>query len=274
MPPDLSIAAHHFEAMGTSCSLFAAGVPDADLVAGEHWTREVAARLTRFDAGSELMRFNASGGSWVEVGEELEQLLHEALRAFDLSAGLVNVAVLPSMAAIGYTRTLRAGTTSVTLEAARPAPRLTDVLEVKPGQARLAAGAGIDLGGIAKGWMADRLCEKLGLNALVNLGGDLRALGAGPAGAGWPVGLAGVTVMLRDHGAATSSALRRRWGGLHHVIDPRTGMPAGGGLAEVSVVAVTAVDAEIVAKTALIAGRDVAPAYCAAHAQAWWLLAG
>lgn len=269
------MAAHHFEAMGTTCSLFASVGSDAALVDGELWTRELAARLTRFDPGSELMRLNASGGGWVEVGHELEQLLHEALRAFELSAGLVNVAVLPSMAAIGYTRPLATGPTAVTLEAANPAPRLTDVLEVGPGRARLTGGAGVDLGGIAKGWMADRLCERLGPSALVNLGGDLRARGSGPAGAGWPVGLAGVTVMLRDHGVATSSTRRRRWGdGLHHLIDPRTGMPVAGGLVEVSVVTGTAVDAEIVAKAALIAGRELAPAYCAAHAQAWWLLVG
>jgi thiamine biosynthesis lipoprotein len=67
--------------------------------------------------------------------------------------------------------------------------------------------------------------------------------------------------------------LRRRWGdGLHHLIDPRTGRPASSGLVEVSVAALTAVDAEIVAKTALIAGPELAPAYCAAHADAWRLV--
>jgi thiamine biosynthesis lipoprotein len=79
-------------------------------------------------------------------------------------------------------------------------------------------------------------------------------------------------MLLDDHAAATSSTLRRRWGdGLHHVIDPRTGRPAASGLAEVSVVTRTAVDAEIVAKAALIAGAELAPAFCAAHAEAWWL---
>ena len=65
--------------------------------------------------------------------------------------------------------------------------------------------------------------------------------------------------------------LSKRGEGLHHVIDPRTGWPAATGLAEVSVVTRTAVDAEIVAKAALIAGPDLAPAFCAAHAEAWWL---
>jgi thiamine biosynthesis lipoprotein len=145
------------------------------------------------------------------------------------------------------------------------------VLSVRPGRARLEVGCGVDLGGIAKGWMADRLATRLGPNALANLGGDLRAAGSGPNGDGWPVGFAGVTVMLRDQGAATSSVRQRRWGDLHHLIDPRTGLSSQSGLEEVSVVAGTGSDAEVVAKTALLLGQGLATAYCAAHAQAWWL---
>jgi thiamine biosynthesis lipoprotein len=265
------IAAHHFEALGTSCSLFAVGLSRARLIEGEFWVRRMGARLTRFSPDSELSRFNASAGRWVGVGEELEMLLRESIRAFETSQGLVNVAVLPAMAAAGYTRPLAEGRPMVTVSRGCAVPPLPDVLMVRPGLARLEQGAGIDLGGIAKGWMADRLRESLGPNAVANLGGDLSAGGVGPDGAGWPVGLAGMTVLLRDRGAATSSVRRRRWGGLHHLIDPRTGEPARTGLEEVSVIAANGLEAEVVAKTALLLGPEVAPAYCAASALAWWL---
>ncbi|HYR48254.1 MAG TPA: FAD:protein FMN transferase [Candidatus Polarisedimenticolia bacterium] len=42
---------------------------------------------------------------------------------------------------------------------------------------------------------------------------------------------------------------------MHHLIDPRTGLPAASLLDEVSVVAETALDAEVLAKTVLISGR-------------------
>jgi thiamine biosynthesis lipoprotein len=58
---------------------------------------------------------------------------------------------------------------------------------------------------------------------------------------------------------------------VHHLIDPRTGRPAAGDLAEVSVVAATAVEAEVFAKTALLLGSEPAAAFLAAHCQAWWL---
>ncbi len=230
--------------MGTTCAVFG----DGDLAAGERWVRHLAARITRFDESSELSLLNAAN-DWVGVSSELEQLLRASLRAFEWSGGLVNVAVLPSMLAIGYTRPLAQGPTAACLGHAHAAPPLPDVLIVKPGRARLAPNARIDLGGIAKGWMADRLCERLGDNSLVNLGGDLFARGE------WPVAIAAKTYMLRNLGAATSSTRKRRWGDLHHLIDPRTGLPATSGLEEVSVVADTALDAEILAKTKLISGR-------------------
>jgi thiamine biosynthesis lipoprotein len=271
-PRRADVVAHHFEAMGTNCSLFAVGQSSGRLLEGEFWVRRMAARLTRFSPDSELTNFNRSAGSWADVSPELEALLREALSAFDLSAGFVNVAVLRSMEAAGYTRPLSEGLPVATDLRADPLPALPDVLLVRPGAARLEPGAGIDLGGIAKGWMADRLRDSLGPNALANLGGDLSAAGHGPAGGGWPVGLGTATVLLRDQGAATSSVRRRRWGGaLHHIIDPRTGLPACTGLEEVSVVAVNGVEAEVVAKAALLVGPELAPIYCAAHALAWWL---
>ena len=230
--------------MGTTCSLFG----DGDLAEGERWVRRIAARITRFDEASELSRLNAAA-EWIDISSELEQLLRASLRAFEMSGGLVNVAVLPSMLAIGYTRPLAQGATAAHLDQARSAPLLPNVLNVRPGRARLAPNVRLDLGGIAKGWMADRLAAILGDHVLVNLGGDLFARGE------WPVAISGQTYLLRDLGAATSSTRKRRWGDLHHLIDPRTGLPSTSHLEEVSVVAKTALDAEVLAKTVLISGR-------------------
>jgi thiamine biosynthesis lipoprotein len=271
MRPDLAVASHHFEALGTSCSLFVDVHSPERLHEGEAWVRHLGARLTRFSPDSEVSRLNAAAGRWCDVSQELEVLLREALRAFEASAGLVNVAVLPSLVAIGYARPLSEGTTAATVEAAAPLRPLPQVLSVRRGAVRLEVETAVDLGGIAKGWMADRLCEILGPSSLVNLGGDLMAVGRGPDGRGWPVAIANATLMLRDQGAATSSVRRRRWGELHHIIDPRTGLPARTGLEEVSVVAASGCAAEVIAKTALLMGPKLAPAYCAGQALAWWL---
>lgn len=260
-----------FEALGGECEIYAVGLAATRLAEGEAWVHEMHDRLTRFSPTSELSRFNASAGSWADVSPLLESLLRECLRAHDLSDALVNAAVLPALLAAGYTRTFSEGPTKVTASVVPPA--LPNVLDVRSGQARLRQGALIDLGGIAKGWLADRLAADLGPNALVNLCGDLFARGGGETGDGWPVGMGGKTVLLLDMGAATSGTQKRSWApDLHHLIDPRTGRPSRTDLSEASVIARTGADAEIFAKTALILGSAKAEEYLAAHDALGWSL--
>jgi FAD:protein FMN transferase len=258
-----------FTALGGDCELYGIDVGAAALEQGQTWTLRLHDRLTRFEPSSELSRFNASAGGWVAVSPELEALLRESLRAFEVSDGLVNVAVLPALLAAGYTRDFAAGPTARTAPP-RISP-LPEVLEVRAGEARLAMGPAVDLGGIAKGWMADRLAERLGDNVLVNLCGDLFARGGGATGEGWPVGFGDKTLLLKDLGAATSGATRRAWPGGHHLIDPRTGLPAQSDLSEVSVLASTATDAEIYAKVALLLGSRDAPKWLEPRSPGWSL---
>jgi FAD:protein FMN transferase len=263
------------EALGTTCHVLGTGLERGRLAWAAAWIAERHERFSRFLPDSELSRFNRSAGRWTAVSAELEALLREALLAHERSGGLVHVAVLGSMLAAGYARPLREGPVAVAAATAAPLPPLPDVLEVEPGRARLRSGFGIDLGGIAKGWMADRLAERLGPCCLVNLGGDLSARGGGPDGGGWPVGFGDAVLLLRDQGAATSGTLRRRWllgnRQCHHLIDPRTGSSARTGVTTVSVVARTATEAEVLAKTALLLGPETGALHLAAHTLAWRL---
>ncbi len=258
-----------FTALGGECELYGIDVDAATLEQARAWIARMHDRLTRFEPNSELSRLNASRGRWFAVSPELETLLRESLRAFDVSDGLVNVAVLPALLAAGYTRDFAAGPTE-RVEPQR-VPPLPEVLYLRPGEARLVRGGAIDLGGIAKGWLADRVAEGLGENAVVNLCGDLFARGGGESGEGWPVGFGDKTLLLKDMGAATSGTTKRAWAGGHHLIDPRTSLPAQTDLSEVSVLASTATDAEIYAKAALLLGSRDAPKWLEGRSQGWSL---
>lgn len=259
-----------FAALGGQCELFAAEA--ADLAGARRWLMEMHDRLTRFSPDSELSHLNAAAGRWIDVSPALEALLLESFRAYERSGGLVHVGVLPALLAAGYTRDFAAGPTASTDEAI-VAPALPEMLEVDAHRARLRPGTSVDLGGIAKGWLADRAVERIGSNALANLAGDLRARGGGPAGEGWPVGFGATTVLLRGIGAATSGTESRRWGPrLHHLIDPRTGRPAETDLVEVSVLAPTGAEAEVLAKTALLLGRTEGARFLDAHSLGSYLI--
>jgi thiamine biosynthesis lipoprotein len=273
----MSLEEIRFEALGSDCHLLTVRLPAARLRRAQGWVLSMHQRLSRFLPDSELSRLNAAAGRWSGVSDELELLLRAALEAYESSGGLVHAGVLHSVRATGYTRSLVEGPTAGG-GPPPPPPALPDMLQVAPGRARLRLGTGVDLGGLAKGWLADRLASELGANCLVNLGGDLFALGAGPDGRGWPVGVAGATLMLREQGAATSGTWRRSWrtpgrGGrlVHHLIDPRSGRPAASDLTEVSVVSESATAAEVHAKAALLLGSAEAPRYLRPRALAWSL---
>ncbi|MGZ4736526.1 MAG: FAD:protein FMN transferase, partial [Acidimicrobiia bacterium] len=98
-------------------------------------------------------------------------------------------------------------------------------------------------------------------------GGDLRVRGRAPGEAGWVADiehLPDLRIALADGGVATSSSTKRRWtrdgNAVHHLLDPRLGLPARSGLRSVTIIAGTASAAEVTAKAAFVAGADDAAA--------------
>jgi thiamine biosynthesis lipoprotein len=256
MSPNLQV--RHFSALGSTCELIAVGASPAALERCQALVLDADARLTRFVRDSELSQLNAANGRPMPASPLLYGMLEAGLHAYEASGGLVNIAVLPALCAAGYDRPFRLGLSEPSTLNPPVTPALPDVLWLDPATrtVALAPGAALDLGGIAKGALADLLIAQLGQDAVCNLGGDLRVRGSGPSGDGWHVGLCdGSVVALTDGGVATSGTTRRRWGkGMHHLLDPRTGLPVYTDLTEVSVVTDTALHAEIYAKTAVLMG--------------------
>ena len=260
---------------GAQCAIHTCDVAADDVSACVAEVYAFESRLTRFRPDSELSRFNAAAGAGrVAVSPLLAELLRCALDAYARTGGLVNAAVLPALIAAGYDRSIEQvrARGAVPAATAIPAPPLDEVLEVHAGWARLAAGCAVDLGGVGKGWLADRLAERLD-NAAVNLGGDVAVRGGGPEGSGWSVGAGdGAVVALRRGGVATSGTTARRWAGGHHLVDPRTGRPSHGDVLECSVVAGDCAAAEALSKAAVLLGSQAAPRWLDGHGAArWWL---
>jgi thiamine biosynthesis lipoprotein len=264
------LASRHFDALGSTCELLSLAAGQAALERCEQRVRDAEARFTRFLRDSELARLNAGDGRYVPVSEEMFAMLEAALWAFEESAGLVNAAVLPALVSSGYDRPFRQGLTEPAVVGAVPVPRLPDILilDAATRSAALAPGAALDLGGIAKGALADLLIAELGDDAVCNLGGDVRVRGAGPEGDGWHIGLCDRSaVAITDGAVCTSGTSRRRWGqSMHHLIDPRTGIPAATDLAEVSVVTDSALRGEVYAKCAMLLGAAAGAAFLDARA--------
>jgi thiamine biosynthesis lipoprotein len=265
-----------FRCMTTDIELFV-DATDAPLVnealqSVEHLFREVEARFSRFRAESELGQLNQASGEPVPVSPDLAELVDLALAAARASDGIFDPTVIDALEAAGYDRSIE----SIRKQGPRP-PRWVApqpdrwkqvVVDTTGGTVRLPAGVRLDLGGIGKGWAADRagrILQPLGAG-MVSAGGDIRAWGDQPGvqpGQGWLVALDHpeqtgkdlVWLRVHDGAVATSSVTARRWAGGHHLINPRTAQPADTDLLSVTALAPTVVQAEVAAKVALILGR-------------------
>jgi thiamine biosynthesis lipoprotein len=258
---------HRFRSMGCEVTLLApSSRPDA-----EPLTREVFARwderFSRFRAGSELEALNNAGGRPFPVSELMLTVLGAALRAARATDGLFDPLLGVRMVELGYDRTFEE------LPSRRTAGPLLDwragawreiVVDEERRTVQLPIGYRIDLGGIAKGMAVDAAIEALVAEsvpyAAVDAGGDLAVAGLPPGLESWPVAIdngPGETVVAVRQGAlATSSVLRRRWevndAERHHLLDPRTGLPATGAIVQASVAAARCRQAEVAAKVAIL----------------------
>jgi len=277
-PPGADEASASWRALGTLVQLVvtepdrldeARRLLEADLA-------DVDAACSRFRSDSEICRLPAEGRRTTQVSPLLAEAIAVALRAARLTQGDVDPTVGAAMSAIGYDRDFEQ------IKPMGPSIKLT--VRKVPGwrEVRLdgrsltmPAGVRLDLGATAKAWAADRsatrIASRLGCGVLVSLGGDIAAAGPSPDG-GWRIRVQDVTgpagempggpyalIAIRDGGLATSSTAARRWqrGGdvLHHILDPRTGLPAEPVWRTVSVAAGTCADANAASTAAVIRGR-------------------
>ncbi len=243
---------------------------------------DVDMACSRFRPDSELVAVNATApgqADGVPISPLLAEAIAVALRAARQTRGNVDPTVGAAMAAVGYDRdfALVRQTGPPLRLTVRQVPGWRQVrLDASAQTISLPAGAQLDLGATAKAWAADRsacrLAERLGCGVLVSLGGDIAVAGQAPPD-GWRIRVQDVTgrpedppdgpaavVSIRAGGLATSSTAARRWrrGGdlIHHILDPRTGLPAAPFWRTVSVAALSCVEANTASTAAIIQGRD------------------
>jgi thiamine biosynthesis lipoprotein len=249
-----------FHAMGTDIELFVeADDAWASLGAAQDEFHRLERLLSRFQPDSELSRLNRLGA--LSVAPDTARVVQLALAARERTGGRFDPTVLDALAAAGYDRSFELVPREGPARAAAPPRRAGGGVRVEGLRIELDPGTRLDLGGIAKGYAADRAAELLALAGpcLVNAGGDVTVRGGA-----WPVGVEGLTLELSSGALATSGRDRRRWrrGGreLHHVIDPMTGAPAETDLLRITVLAGDATEAEVLATWLFIAGEEEAAA--------------
>ena len=279
-------------ALGTTAVLCTdGGSGPAARAAAEREIDAIDTAASRFRQDSELSRVNRARGQWVSISERLLEALRLALRAAAITDGAVDPTLGASLTALGYDRDwgelARVGA-GEPLHQGPDAPAARDhrawrAIELwrRPPAVRVPAGLQLDLGATAKALAADRGARAArlaaGAGALLSLGGDIATCGPSPSG-GWLVRVtddhrdtddrAGQLITITSGGLATSSLVARRWyhdgRAVHHVLDPRTGLPVRPVWRTVSVAAASCAEANIASTAALVLGSE-ATAWLAAN---------
>lgn len=229
------------------------------------------ALFSRTIPDSDVSRINAAGGQWVTVSKDTRVLIELALNICRESGGAFDITVEPLASLWDFTGEdpHRPDKTALA-EALRHVGY--DKIEVQGNRVRLTdPQAGIDLGGVAKGYIADRLGDYLAeqqiQGALLNLGGNVLAMGD-KWGEDFQIGIRAPdnasaladTMAVRDRSVVTSGSYERGfeedgvW--YHHILDPTTGYPVKNGLAAVTILSEESVTGDMLSTTCFVMGEE------------------
>ena len=222
---------------------------------------------------SEVSRLNQEKD--IKVSSDTLLLLEESKNIYDLTDGAFNVAVYPLMEAWGF-----AGGNFRVPEKSE----IEDLTQIvnnpqiqclrEKSEVILGESTKIDLGGIAKGYAGDCLIEILKNNgvksAMLNLGGNVAALGYKEDGTPWVVGINSPAgngellgkVSVTDKAVVTSGGYERFFEeeGIvyHHIIDPNTGYPAESGVESVTIITEKGIYADALSTSLFVMGLEKA----------------
>lgn len=235
----------------------------------ENLISELEGKFSTTTAESDIYHLNHNGGG--AVSSDTYTLLQTALMLCERTNGALDISVYPVVQAWGFTT----GENRVPSES-----ELTELLSLVDYKAihlednknvTLAPDMQIDLGSVAKGYTGNRLAELLSENgvnsAVLNLGGNVHALGIKPDGSAWRIGVAdpadndyAAVVEVVDKAVVTSGGYERFFeqDGIryHHIIDPSTGYPADNNLLSVTVIGDDGLVCDALSTALFVMGMD------------------
>ncbi len=224
--------------------------------------------LSRFRSSSELSHLNRHAGEWIQVSDILFEMIKHAKHGARRTDGLYNPLVLNQMIANGYRDSFENVHNPVVTDI-HSVQRWQDIgLRPITNEVYIPVGSAVDLGGIAKGWVAGQIAKQLAQvgACLVNIGGDITMSGAPSGQLGWQIeiddpftGNALMTLSLKNTTIITSGIDYRKWttadgANRHHIIDPNTGYPAETDILTVTIIHPHAATAEVFAKAVMLKG--------------------
>lgn len=228
--------------------------------------------ISKAISDSETSKINTSAGQTIEISDTEAELIAKSLYYSNLTDGAFDITIEPlstlwnfghDSAKVPSDNEIRHALSHVNYKNVQLAGNNITLKDTD---------ASIDLGGIAKGFIADKLKDYLiseGItSALVNLGGNVVTIGCKPGGDDFKIGITkpfsdgeySAIVIVNDKSVVTSGVYERSFyedGKLyHHLLDPATGYPCNNGLYSVSIISDASVDGDALSTSCFILGLE------------------
>lgn len=228
--------------------------------------------LSRTIEGSDVWRINHADGVPVEVSDDTAAILRCAEKISEKSSGAFDITIAPASMLWDFT----SGKAELPdTEALAAAAALVDYskVQLEGNTVTLPEGMMIDLGGIAKGYIADKVkayLEERGVeHAILSFGGNIVAIGKKPDGKDWKVGIQDIDkptgeymlVVANRGGSTVTSGIYERGFEVdslryHHLLNPKTGWPEQNELASVTILSESSMEGDALATAAFILGKE------------------
>ncbi len=224
--------------------------------------------FSRTSETSELYQFNhgllnnaTDGTNQAQLSPELASLIEQGIHYGDLSEGKFDIAIAPLTELWDFTADEPSVPDAATIKAALPYVNYKDI-SVKDNTVTLAdTKMGIDVGAIAKGYIADRIKDYLvseGVgSAMIDLGGNILCVGSKPDGSPFNIGIQKpfadrnetIAIIGIDDMSVVSSGIYERYFKqddilYHHILNPSTGYPYDTDLVAVTIISERSVDGD------------------------------
>lgn len=241
-----------------------------DLLAVEKIYRRKEKTFSRFDQESELSKLNFNLGNWQKVSADFLELSILALKYHQETAGIFDPRIIEVIETLGYDRDFRqisVGKDADHLE--KITGKLDDDLQIDESNCQVCFNQRMDFGGIAKGYITDKVAgflkEQGWKNFIVDSGGDIYLAGKNQEKRQWKVAIEDFLeedffIEVSDGAVATSGISRKKWKSagkdVHHLIKPFSPSDFSFGLRSVSVLAGSTAEADIWAKVFFLLGKE------------------
>ncbi len=273
VPKDKSATAQIF-ALDTVIDITAYGENAEEAVsAAKAEIYSLEALLSVTDTDSDIYRINTSQGKPVEINGETYGLIEKSLQMCNSTEGNFDITMYNVIKLWGFTTgEYKVPDESEIKEAL--ASTGSDKITLQDGNCiTVSKGTKLDLGGIAKGYIADKAVEAMksvgAEYGIISLGGNIRTFGEKPTGEKWRVGIRHpegnnyfLTVSTQEGSVITSGAYQRKFTqdgiAYHHIIDPSTGKPSQSDAVSVTIIGSDGAVCDALSTAVFIGGSEYA----------------